>query len=92
MKTTLKKNTTTPLRISALLLLVTLAANAAFRVTFNPQGGSVTPAYRDYNPGDTYGTLPTPSYTGYSFLGWFLTPTGLAHPEFNLFFCFFYLI
>lgn len=49
------------------------------RVTFNPMGGTVSPTYKDVTPGDTYGTLPTPTpavSSGLSFLGWFTSPTG----------------
>ncbi len=46
------------------------------RVTFDANGGSTSTSgtYVYYN--DTYGTLPTPSRTGYSFIGWFTEPMG----------------
>ena len=42
----------------------------AVTVTFNPDGGTVSPTTKDVIPGETYGTLPTPTKTGYTFNGW----------------------
>ena len=44
-------------------------------VTFDPQGGSVAPASATVTNGATYGTLPTPTRTGFIFGGWW-TGTG----------------
>lgn len=45
---------------------------ANYTVTFDPgDGGSVTPTSKTVTYGSTYGTLPTPSKTGYNFDGWF---------------------
>ena len=43
-----------------------------YTVTFNANGGSVDPTSKTVTYGSTYGTLPTPSKTGYTFEGWYL--------------------
>ena len=48
----------------------------SFTVTFNANGGSVSPSSKSVTYGATYGTLPTPSRTGYKFLGWYTSKTG----------------
>ena len=45
-------------------------------VTFSANGGSVSPSSKSVTYGGTYGTLPTPTRTGYTFLGWFTSKTG----------------
>lgn len=40
-------------------------------VTLNPNGGSVDKTEIECTIGETYGELPTPTYEGYVFLGWF---------------------
>jgi uncharacterized repeat protein (TIGR02543 family) len=45
-------------------------------VTFNPQGGSVSPATRTIPNNTVIGTLPTPTRTGHIFEGWFTAVTG----------------
>ena len=39
-------------------------------VTFNANGGTVSPTSKTVNKGFTYGTLPTPEKSGYTFAGW----------------------
>ncbi|MBR7033466.1 MAG: InlB B-repeat-containing protein, partial [Clostridia bacterium] len=39
-------------------------------VTFNPNGGKVSPTSKTVTVGQPYGTLPTPTRSGYVFLGW----------------------
>lgn len=41
-----------------------------YTVTFNPNGGSVSPTTATVTYDSTYGTLPTPTKTGYTFAGW----------------------
>ena len=53
-----------------------LATESAYTVTFNATGGSVSPATRTVSGGATVGTLPTPTQTGYDFLGWFTAKSG----------------
>ena len=45
-------------------------------VTFDANGGSVTPAFMSVTYGSTYGELPTPTRVGYTFKGWFTSETG----------------
>lgn len=42
-----------------------------YRTTFNPNGGSVSVGNKITPYSTIYGTLPTPSRNGYTFLGWF---------------------
>ena len=51
-------------------------AYADITVTFNPNGGSVSPTSKSYSPTKTYGTLPTASRTGYDFDGWYTASSG----------------
>jgi len=44
-------------------------------VTFNPNGGTVSPQTRQHQPGIAIGALPTPTRPGYTFAGWFTTQT-----------------
>ena len=39
--------------------------------TYDAQGGTVSPASESVTVGGTYGNLPTPTRSGYTFLGWF---------------------
>ncbi len=39
-------------------------------VTFDPNGGTVTPTSKVVKLGETYGELPTPTRDGYTFKGW----------------------
>lgn len=43
----------------------------SYTVTFNANGGSVYTASKSVQYGSSYGTLPTPSRSGYTFLGWY---------------------
>ncbi len=45
-------------------------------VTFDPNGGSVSPSSKTVTYGSTYGTLPTPTRTGYTFNGWYTAASG----------------
>jgi len=47
----------------------------SFTVTFNPNGGTVSPTTKTVTYGNTYGDLPTPTRTGYTFEGWY-SPAG----------------
>lgn len=49
---------------------------ASYLVTFDPNGGRVSPASTAVTIGKTYGTLPTPNRTGYRFDGWYTDQTG----------------
>ena len=45
-------------------------------VTFNANGGTVSPATRVVERGGIVGTLPVPTRNGYSFVGWFTSASG----------------
>ena len=47
-----------------------------YKVTFDANGGSVSPAYRMVGYCKTYGTLPTPTWTGRTFGGWWTAASG----------------
>ena len=51
-------------------------AYADITVTFNPNGGSVSPTSKPYSPTKTYDSLPTASRTGYDFDGWYTSSSG----------------
>ena len=39
-------------------------------ISFNPNGGTVSPTTKTVTYGQAYGALPTPTRSGYTFLGW----------------------
>ncbi|MCM1507959.1 MAG: InlB B-repeat-containing protein [Ruminococcus flavefaciens] len=47
-----------------------------FTVTFNANGGSVSPTSKTVTYNQNYGDLPTPTRTGYTFAGWFTSADG----------------
>ena len=47
-----------------------------FSVTFNANGGTVSPVSRSVASGAAVGTLPTPTRMGYTFAGWYTAATG----------------
>ncbi len=47
-----------------------------YTVTFYPNGGSTPTASKTVTHNSTYGTLPTPTRTGYSFAGWYTEASG----------------
>ena len=46
-----------------------------YKVTFDANGGTVNTNSKNVTFGYTYGDLPTPSKTGYDFVGWYTDPT-----------------
>ena len=44
------------------------------QVTFDPNGGSVSPGFKYVNVGDPLGTLPTATWAGHLFKGWYTDP------------------
>ena len=52
-----------------------------YTVTFDANGGTVTPDTMTLTHGDVYGKLPTPTRDGYTFAGWFTDPNGGAKVE-----------
>lgn len=49
---------------------------ASYLVTFDPNGGRVSPTSTAVTIGKTYGTLPTPNRYGYDFDGWYTEKIG----------------
>ncbi len=47
-----------------------------YTVTFNANGGSVSPATRSVAGGAAVGELPKPTRSGYTFVGWFTAASG----------------
>lgn len=47
-----------------------------YTLTFNANGGSVSPTSKSVAYGSQYGTLPTPTRNGYTFTGWFTAASG----------------
>lgn len=45
-------------------------------ITFNANGGSVSPGSLKVKNGSKWGTLPTPTRSGYEFLGWYTKKSG----------------
>ena len=48
----------------------------SYKVTFDPNGGSVGKKSKSVKNGATYGSLPTPSRPNYSFSGWYTATSG----------------
>ena len=47
-----------------------------FTVTFDGNGGTVSPGTKSVSYASAYGELPTPTRSGYTFLGWYTASTG----------------
>ena len=47
-----------------------------YTVTFNANGGSVSPATKTVTYDSTYGDMPTPTYSGHVFDGWYTSANG----------------
>ncbi|WP_198429916.1 InlB B-repeat-containing protein [Treponema primitia] len=48
---------------------------ATYTITFNPDGGTVSPTTIQVVTGDKVGPLPTPTKSGSNFEGWYINPT-----------------
>ncbi len=51
-------------------------AGESVTVTFDARGGTVSPASKAVQNGASYGTLPTPTRSGYTFSGWYTSASG----------------
>jgi len=51
-------------------------AATQYKVTFNANGGTVSTASRVVQIGAVLGALPTPTWSGYTFAGWYSAPSG----------------
>ena len=47
-----------------------------YTLTYNANGGSVYPTSKQLSAGEKYGTLPTPTRSGYTFTGWYTSTYG----------------
>ena len=47
-----------------------------YTLTYNANGGSISPKNKSLNEGASYGNLPTPTRSGYTFDGWFTSASG----------------
>ena len=47
-----------------------------YTLSYNANGGSVTPTSKTLNDGSSYGELPTPTRSGYTFTGWYTNSDG----------------
>ena len=47
-----------------------------YTLTYNANGGSVSPSSKKINNGSVYGDLPTPTRSGYTFQGWYTSQSG----------------
>ncbi len=52
------------------------AISPTYTVTFDAQGGTVSPASKTVTQGETYEALPTPAREGYGFAGWYTGANG----------------
>lgn len=62
----------TSLTLNFTLVPVTVA----YTVNLNANGGKVSPASKQVTLGGQYGELPTPTKSGYTFIGWYTAKTG----------------
>ena len=58
------------------LIFVAQWKGSSHTVNFNANGGSVSPSSKSVTNGSTYGTLPTPTRSGYTFNGWYTATSG----------------
>lgn len=56
---------------------------SSYTLTFNANGGSVSESSKSVTYGSTYGTLPTPTRSGYSFDGWYTAKSGGTKVSFS---------
>ena len=78
--TTWKKNgsgaiTSLSVTSSGITLATNWGANT-YTLTYNANGGTCSTANKSIKYKEAYGTLPTPSRTGYTFTGWFTAASG----------------
>lgn len=71
-----KIETSTKVTITANQTLYAQWTANTYTVTYNANSGTVSPASKTITYGAAYGTLPTPTRSGYKFLGWFTDASG----------------
>ena len=62
-----KKSDTTP---------TTTTPTITYSLTYNANGGTVSPDRKALTQGNQYGSLPTPTRSGYTFIGWYTKASG----------------
>jgi uncharacterized repeat protein (TIGR02543 family) len=72
----IKYEDTTIYSISGDLMLYAKWEGNHYTLTFDAQSGVVSPANATVTYGSVVGTLPTPTYTGYTFVGWYTSTNG----------------
>ena len=82
---TINETTNTTFRVKAVdnvgnrstnTVTFTIRINKNFTVSYNANGGTVSPTSKTVVYGSTYGALATPTRTGYAFAGWYTSATG----------------
>ncbi len=71
-----KIETSTKVTITANQTLYAQWTANTYTVTYNANGGTVSPATKTVTYGSSYGTLATPTMSGYKFLGWYTSASG----------------
>jgi len=71
-----KVESTTKVAITSAQTLYARWTANSYKVTFDANGGTTSTASKNVTYASTYGTLPTPTYTGKVFLGWFTAKSG----------------
>lgn len=69
-------STSSPVLVTSDTTVYAHWVTSGYTVFFDADGGSCFPSSKTVNYNSTYGTLPTPTKTGYTFAGWY-TPTGV---------------
>lgn len=57
-------------------ILIAICSKASYTITLDANGGTVSQTSLKCYDGEKFGTLPTPTRDGYSFLGWYSAKTG----------------
>ena len=69
-------NENTKVEITSNQTLYAQYSKNEYTLSFNPNGGAVSPVSKMVTYNSAYGTLPTPTRTGYTFNGWYTSTTG----------------
>ncbi len=76
-----KIESSTKVKITAEQTLYAHWTANTYTVSFDANGGIVSTASKDVTYNGTYGTLPTPTRTGYTFAGWYTAPSDGSKKE-----------
>ena len=71
-----QRTSSTKVQITTDITLYARWTANTYTVIFDAQGGNVSPASATVTYAAAYGTLPTPTRTGYTFKGWYTATTG----------------